>query len=361
MASGPATEGHSHSADLPPATVPFLMRTSSFWLGDGASSKPFSARLGAAISIVAAALGLGAGVLFVASWKLGYVSTREMLYDAVIPGFAGSAVGIAGTLLIRAGVRWIEDYELGGVHSFGRKALFATATSLLFVISCLYRALNIADEGAAMCRGEPTRFNAPVAGRFVATIGEVALVVQVSLYIDETAHRLHAARGLWSNVFSRTTSVPFTTMGPVLVAEALSWSGVLSGNSKFYCAEYVLWMIIAFTWAWDSAELLHKSIGLGDQAMHALILVGSVGLFMFNAFFEIPHFFIYRRDNTSAARVPGLWECIQERDSPLWLKRLPFFFCYFIGCSWSSVAVSYRFALGLKRVAAAATQKSKSE
>ena len=55
--------------------------------------------------------------------------------------------------------------------------------------------------------------------------------------------------------FERWTSVPFSTLGPVLVAEAMSWTGVLSGDSKFYCAEYVLWMLIAFTWAWDAAEI----------------------------------------------------------------------------------------------------------
>ena len=44
--------------------------------------------------------------------------------------------------------------------------------------------------------------------------------------------------GLWSGAFSRATHLPFSTLGPALAAEAMSWSGVLSGNSRFYCAEY---------------------------------------------------------------------------------------------------------------------------
>ena len=131
---------------------------------------------------------------------------------------------------------------------------------------------------------------------------------------------------------------------PVLFAESMSWSGVLSGNSRFFCAEYVLWMVIASTWAWDAAELLHKSARWSDQVAHAGLMVGALLLFLFNAVHEIPHFIFYHREGEAAAKdFVGIWECHQHRDSPLWLKRLPFFFCYFIGCSWSSVALTYRF------------------
>ena len=44
-------------------------------------------------------------------------------------------------------------------------------------------------------------------------------------------------------------------------------------------------------------------------------------------------------------RLTGL---VQDADSPLWLKRLPFFFAYFVGCSWSSAALTYRFVRGAK-------------
>ena len=40
---------------------------------------------------------------------------------------------------------------------------------------------------------------------------------------------------------------------------------------------------------------------------------------------------------------PGIFECIQKHDSPLWKKRLPFFVMYFIGASWIAVGGSFRF------------------
>jgi hypothetical protein len=73
----------------------------------------------------------------------------------------------------------VQKVKPKGAPDLGRKGLMVCASGLLFAASCFYRALNVADEGAAMCRGRPTAFNSPVVGRSVATIGEVALVVQV--------------------------------------------------------------------------------------------------------------------------------------------------------------------------------------
>ena len=82
-------------------------------------------------------------------------------------------------------------------------------------------------------------------------------------------------------VTRRWTSVPFSTILPVLFAESMSWSGVLSGNSRFFCAEYVLWMVIASTWAWDAAELLHKSDRWSDQVVRQLRHCFSFGRFLY--------------------------------------------------------------------------------
>ena len=335
---------------------PSLTRTASLWFGDGASHRPLHVLGADALTLSAAGAGALAGALFVSQLSGGASSRHApswsggddlaLLFDVLIPGLALAALGVTSLVGARQLARALRSAD-ASLPRFGRKCLVTTGCSLCFVFSCVYRALNIADEGAAMCRGAPSPFNAPVAGRFVATLGEVALVVQVSVYVDETARRLGAERGLWRGCFERWTSVPFSTLGPVLVAEAMSWTGVLSGDSKFYCAEYVLWMLIAFTWAWDAAEMLHRSRTAVDAVTSAALLSAGLGLFFFNALLEIPHFFRYEREG-ALAEVPGIWECVQDADSPLWLKRLPFFFAYFVGCSWSSAALTYRFVRGAK-------------
>ena len=54
-------------------------------------------------------------------------------------------------------------------------------------------------------------------------------------------------------------------------------------------------MIIAFTWAWDGAELMHKAQDMKQTLTFAGVMIGGLVLFFFNAFLEIPHFFQYSR------------------------------------------------------------------
>mmetsp|Transcript_27837 Transcript_27837/g.86664 ORF Transcript_27837/g.86664 Transcript_27837/m.86664 type:complete len:315 (+) Transcript_27837:114-1058(+) len=262
------------------------------------------------------------------------------LLDSVIPAAALAAFLVSSLIVVRSVARRLEQRcqcRKARKARFGRKGLVVSTASLLFVASCLYRSVFVADEGASLCRGAPSVFNAPASGRLVATIGEIALVVQVTSYIDDTSRRLRVKRGLWAGYAC-------FTYAPVVAAECLSWCGVLTGVSKFFCCEYAMWMLLAVTWAWDSAELLHKSTRLGDVLAHASLLVAGVGLFLFNACHEMPHFLLLAPEE--AASGPGsALRCEQDAQSPIWEKRLLFFLAYFFGCSWCSVAVSLRYLL----------------
>mmetsp|Transcript_167139 Transcript_167139/g.536828 ORF Transcript_167139/g.536828 Transcript_167139/m.536828 type:complete len:131 (-) Transcript_167139:225-617(-) len=86
---------------------------------------------------------------------------------------------------------------------------------------------------------------------------------------------------------------------------------------------------------------------------HAALTVGAAALLGFNLLHEIPHFLFFRKEDDSAAVAPPpyshIWTCAGDAESPLWLKRLPFFVAYFVGCSWCSVALAYRFARAASR------------
>lgn len=227
------------------------------------------------------------------------------------------------------------------LQKFGRKALLITSTSFLFAASCLYRALNIADEGAFLCRGPKSVFNAPAAGRAVATVGELALVLQLHAYLKDTAKRLNVQRAI--------SAARWRTLAPAIVAEMSSWLGVITGVSRFFCAEYLCWVAIAIMWAWDAAELLHKSARRGDGTIHAAILLASLSLASFNLVHELPHFFVATPLNTDGHSTtparPTPFSCTQDVDSPIWLSRLPFFFTYFIVASAASTALAARYHL----------------
>mmetsp|Transcript_1629 Transcript_1629/g.3919 ORF Transcript_1629/g.3919 Transcript_1629/m.3919 type:complete len:360 (+) Transcript_1629:124-1203(+) len=296
--------------------------------GGGASPPPVAA--------FAVGLGLGSGSLLLGTWTREPRVAVEVLFELLLPAAAALALLASSLLAVRQLARRLQGSGRLRAGRFGRRGLMVSVGSLLFAASCLYRALFVADEGAGLCRGKPTVFNAPAAGRLIATVGEVALVVQISAYLDDTARRLRVSRGLWAHKKR-------WTYAPVISAECLSWTGVISGVPLFFCCEYVVWMLMAVTWAWDSAELLHMSSRWGDSVGHATLLVASAGLFAFNAFVEIPHFFVHGQDAAAAQAGASMLECFQDVESPIWLKRVPFFAAYFFGCSWCSAAMSYRY------------------
>lgn len=199
-----------------------------------------------------------------------------------------------------------------------------------------------------MCRGPGTVFNAPAAGRAVATIGELALAVQVKSYLEDTALRLGV----------RSKSMSSLSIAAAVVAEGCSWLGVLTGISRFFCVEYCFWVAIAAMWGWDAAELLHKSTARGDAIVHAMILSASLALIVFNLVHELPHFFVAKpmnadlASNTLAMATP--FACTQDANSPIWLTRLPFFVTYFAGASASSTILAARYNLGNARSVKAA-------
>jgi len=160
----------------------------------------------------------------------------EYVFDSLIPRAAALSLFATVLLLIRAAAHALE--RSGCIRSrrmpaFGRKGILIAGSAVVFAASCLYRALNIADEGAYLCRGPRSIFNAPAAGRAVATIGELALVLQIKSYLEDTALRLGAARRYPSR--SQRTCVSLA-----LLAESCSWAGVLSGVAKCFSGPHAV-------------------------------------------------------------------------------------------------------------------------
>lgn len=263
----------------------------------------------------------------------------EWIYSCLLPRAAALSLFVVALLFARAMASTAETTKVikaRKLPSFGRKALLITGCSFLFAASCLYRALNIADEGAFLCRGPRSVFNAPAAGRAVATIGELALVIQIGSYLEDTARRLGLRRACACH------SLP-----PAIIAECCSWMGVLMGMSTFFCAEYLCWVVIAAMWAWDAAELLHMSSRRGDALIHATLVGASLALVIFNLVHELPHFFVAQPLNNVASEParPTPFTCTQDADSPIWFDRLPFFVVYYLGASACSAMLAARYHL----------------
>lgn len=264
----------------------------------------------------------------------------DKIYACLLPRAAMLSLFSAILLLMRATAHRCEKTScmrrLRRVPRFGRKGMLICGASVLFAASCVYRAINVADEGAYLCRGPTSAFNAPASGRAVATIGELALVLQVSSYLADTALRLAGPAAL----------SPRYTMSVAAVAEACSWAGVLTGTAKCFCVEYVCWVGIALLWAWDASELLHKSTKRGDTIVHATLVAAGLGLAAFNIGHELPHFFVATPLNAPGVSESGVatpFSCTQDAESPIWFTRLPFFVTYFAGASACSATLAARY------------------
>jgi hypothetical protein len=169
-------------------------------------------------------------------------------------------------------------------------------------------------------------------------VGELALVVQIHSYLDQTAQRLGVSR-------SGSSASLTCSLTPAIIAEICSWLGVLTGVARFFCAEYMMWVAIAGIWAWHAAELLHKSCRTGDAIVHAALVAASLALVGFNLLHELPHFFAATPLNAAAAGSRGVatpFSCTQDAASPIWLARLPFFVTYFVGASVGSTTLTAR-------------------
>ena len=293
------------------------------------------------------------GLISHGEWRAGYArhapamvmaSAVDIVYNRFLPVAAFASL-FCGLLLLARTVAVKVESRVKKLPRFGRKGLIITSSSVLFAASCLYRATFVADEGASLCRGPSSLFNAPVAGRFVATVGELALVVQLTAYLSDTAQRLRVPGRVFAARRRRT-------LIPAVLAECLSWTGVLSSIPQFFCAEYLCWCVIGGMWAWDAAELLHRSSRWGGDALvHAIIVLASLSLVAFNACHELPHFFYAPSAPSAAEAAAGseqatapasAWACTADAASPLWQKRLPFFVCYFFVSSWCSTALAAR-------------------
>ena len=74
---------------------------------------------------------------------------------------AGVSCMVSVLLALRAALaRGVRAVAGPGAPDFGRKGLLVTVSAMLFATSTFYRSLNIASEGAALCRSKPTVFNA---------------------------------------------------------------------------------------------------------------------------------------------------------------------------------------------------------
>jgi hypothetical protein len=170
-------------------------------------------------------------------------------------------------------------------------------------------------------------------GRSVATVAELAFVVQWALLMHE-AGAVRAA---------------FAVVAVIVVAEGLSWGAVLTRNDFFHAAENTLWTVAAALAAAFLASRWTYAGPLGRNVIVAAI-VSAAAYIVFMAGYVVP---MYVRRWRAESRNEGAYLRVDEglrqvlgrnsveRDWAQWRQDAAWLTPYFTICVWMSIALAF--------------------
>ena len=200
--------------------------------------------------------------------------------------------------------------------------------SAIYVAGCAFRSVLPMIDVPRFCLYD-TPVSRIVVGRSVATVAELAFVVQWALLMHE-AGAVRAA---------------LAVVAMIATAEILSWLAVLTRNDLFHAAEHALWTLaaalaVAFLgtrWSYEGA--------LGRQVILAAFTCASAYI-VFMVAYVVPMYL--RRWEPGGAYLPlgeGLGQvlarCTVERDWAQWRQDAAWLTPYFTLCVWISIALAY--------------------
>ena len=204
--------------------------------------------------------------------------------------------------------------------------------SAVYVVGCAFRSLLPMLDVQRFCLHR-TPISRIFVGRSVATVAELAFVVQWALLMHE-AGAVRAA---------------YAVVAVIAVAEVLSWLAVLTRNDFFHAAENALWAVAAALAAAFLASRWEQASPLGRDVIVAAIL-SAAAYIAFMAAYVVP---MYMRRWRAEGRNEGaylrldeglrqvLGRCTVERDWAQWRQDAAWLTPYFTVCVWMSIALVY--------------------
>ena len=241
---------------------------------------------------------------------------------------------------------WLYRY-LREPHS-GLGAAPGTELMLLlcaaYVFGCAFRSFLPRADVQRICLFD-TWLSSVMIGRTVATLAEVAFVVQWAMVL----HRLGTTTGADTAVTAAWVIVPL-----ILIAEAFSWYAVVTRNFFWNALENSLWAVAFFIVAIGLGRLVLEFDG-AVRATLVIAIVGIAGFLAFLATVDVPMYASrWRADVANGARrltpLEGLRDVslrwVVTHDMAEWKDEIPWMSLYFSGAVWSSLAlcVFYAFA-----------------
>jgi hypothetical protein len=259
-----------------------------------------------------------------------------VLYRSLLEPRTGSVGGNLGGSL---------GGSLGGTSGI-ELMLFLCAA---YVFGCAFRSFLPRADVQRICLFD-TWLSSVMVGRTVATVAEVAFVVQWAVVL----HQLGTMTGADTAVIAAWVIVPL-----ILIAECLSWHAVLTRNYLGNAIENSLWAVAFFIVGIGLCRLLPEFDGL-LRAVLVFAIAGIAGFLAFLATVDVPMYFRRWRAEVAVGSKPlsplqGLRDAnrrwVVTHDLAEWKDEIAWMSLYFSAAVWSSLAlcVFYAYAGHLPR------------
>jgi hypothetical protein len=256
-------------------------------------------------------------------------STGVMLWWSTISGI--SVVNIIAWLLIARREKVDEDPALR------RERLWQVALSALFVFGCAFRSFLPRAEGQRFCLVDSWWSNAFL-GRSVATVAELSLVAQWTLFLGHWTKALGARFGY---------AVTRVLLPAIAFAEVCSWYTAVTTDFRGSVIEETTWavtaglMTLTMIWLWwQRREVRRPFLGA------TIILVTAYVMFM--ATVDVPMYRSRVRADTAANKTfltvgegtrDSLVRLVVTRRWEDWREEMPWMSLYFSAGVWISLSL----------------------
>jgi len=188
-----------------------------------------------------------------------------------------------------------------------------------------------------------TWLSSVVVGRTVATVAEIAFVVQWSLLL----HLLGTMTGADTAINAAWVIAPL-----IAIAEIFSWHAVLTRNYLLNAIENSLWAVAFFIIGIALCRLLFEFDGV-LRVVLAVAIAGIAGFLAFLMTVDVPMYLKRWRTGADDGDKPlspleGLRDVstrwVVTHDLAAWKDEIPWMSLYFSGAVWSSLALCVVYA-----------------
>jgi hypothetical protein len=211
------------------------------------------------------------------------------------------------------------------------------ALSALFVVGCAFRSFLPRAEGQRICLVD-SWISAAVISRAVATVAELAMVAQWTIFLREYARgaRVRAA-----------VTLSYLPLGLIAMAEIFSWYTTLTTNFIGSVVEESTWAVTASVMIAGFAMIFPRYRGLRRRLI-GLMLAINLAYFMFMCSVDVPMYWSRFTADQALGKpylsVAAGWHDASHRRVVTrawldWVDEMPWMSLYFTAGVWISIAL----------------------